>query len=195
MSVEYEIQRIKASVVKVQSEAGNGTGFIVSQQGHIITCAHVLSGDRIQIISECGERQSVFVLGKDENCDLAMLCLGRASEPPLIFANPPTIVEGQTIFALGHPLGLDFTVSRGIISNRQRIRGGIGFLQTDVSLNPGNSGGPLINEQGEVIGVASQVLEGGHGLGFAIALQHIFSFAAQMRVSLSRSHQFRVLES
>ena len=195
MSIEDVIQKIKVAVVKVQSEVGAGTGFVISSQGHILTCAHVLVGDRTQVISEHGDRYAVEILGKDETSDLAILRAASISESPLTFADPTTINEGQTVYALGHPLGLDFTISRGIISNRQRMRGGISLVQTDVSLNPGNSGGPVVNERGEIIGVASQVLEGGQGLGFAIALQHIFAFAAQMRVPTTKVQQFRVLDS
>ena len=193
MSLEDIIQSIKVSILKVQSNAGNGTGFVVTKQGHILTCAHVLVGDRFQIISEHGDRRSVEVLGKDETCDLAILYAETLSEPPLTFADPATIAEGQTVYALGHPLGLDFTLSRGIISNRQRVRNGVSLLQTDVSLNPGNSGGPLANEHGEVIGVANQILEGRQGLGFGIALQHIFAFAAQMRIPINKAQRFKVL--
>lgn len=193
MSLEDIVQSIKASIFKVQSSAGNGTGFIVSNQGHIMTCAHVLVSDRFQVITEHGDRRTVEVLGKDEACDLAILYAESLPEPPLIFADPATITEGQTVYALGHPLGLDFTLSRGIISNRQRARSGISLLQTDVSLNPGNSGGPLVNEKGEVIGVASQTLEGGRGLGFGIALQHIFAFAAQIRIPIKKVQRFKSL--
>jgi len=193
MSLEDTIQSIKVSILKVQSNDGNGTGFIVSKQGHILTCAHVLVGDRFQVITEHGDRRSVEVLGKDETCDLAILFDKSLTDPPLTFADPATITEGQTVYALGHPLGLDFTLSRGIISNRQRVRNSISLLQTDVSLNPGNSGGPLVNEQGEVIGVASQTVEGGQGLGFGIALQHIFAFAAQMRIPISKAQRFKAL--
>jgi serine protease Do len=193
MSLENIIQSIKVSILKVQSNAGNGTGFVVSKQGHILTCAHVLVGDRFQIISEHGYPRSVEVLGKDETCDLAILYAESLTEPPLTFADPATIAEGQTVYALGHPKGLDFTLSRGIISNRQRVRGGVSLLQTDVSLNLGNSGGPLVNEQGEVIGVANQILEGGQGLGFGIALQHIFAFAAQMRIPINKAQRFKAL--
>lgn len=193
MSLEDVIQSIKVSILKVQSNAGNGTGFIVSNQGHILTCAHVLVSDRFQVITEHGDRRSVEVLGKDEACDLAILYSASLPEPPLIFADPTAIAEGQTVYALGHPLGLDFTLSRGIISNRQRVRSGVSLLQTDVSLNLGNSGGPLVNEQGEVIGVANQILEGGQGLGFGIALQHIFAFAAQMRIPITRAQRFKAL--
>ncbi|MEI6065380.1 MAG: trypsin-like peptidase domain-containing protein, partial [Pseudanabaena sp. ELA748] len=164
-----------------------------TKQGHILTCAHVLVGDRFQVISEHGYPRSVEVLGKDETCDLAILYAESLTEQPLTFADPATIAEGQTVYALGHPRGLDFTLSRGIISNRQRVRSGVSLLQTDVSLNPGNSGGPLVNEQGEVIGVANQILEGGQGLGFGIALQHIFAFAAQMRIPINKAQLFKAL--
>jgi serine protease Do len=195
MIVDDTIQRIKVSILKVQADGGSGTGFIVSNQGHILTCAHVLVGDRFYVISEHGDRRSVQILGKDETCDLAILYDESLTDPSLTFADPATIAEGQTVYALGHPLGFDFTLSRGIISNRQRVRSGVSLVQTDVSLNPGNSGGPLVNEQGEVIGVASQILEGGQGLGFGIALQHIFAFTAQMRIPITRSQQFKVFGS
>lgn len=193
MSLEDIIQNIKVSILKVQSNAGNGTGFVVNNQGHILTCAHVLVGDRFHVISEHGYPRSVEVLGKDQTCDLAILYAESLTEPPLTFADPATIGEGQTVYALGHPRGLDFTLSRGIISNRQRVRSGVSLLQTDVSLNLGNSGGPLVNEQGEVIGVANQILEGGQGLGFGIALQHIFAFAAQMRIPINKTQRFKAL--
>ncbi len=195
MSVEDAIQRIKVSILKVQADGGSGTGFILSNQGHILTCAHVLVGNRFYVISEHGDRRSVQILGKDETCDLAILYDESLTDPSLTFADPAMIAEGQTVYALGHPLGFDFTLSRGIISNRQRVRSGVSLVQTDVSLNPGNSGGPLVNEQGEVIGVASQILEGGQGLGFGIALQHIFAFTAQMRIPITRSQQFKVFGS
>lgn len=195
MAVENEIQRIKASVVKILCESGSGTGFLINSIGYILTCAHVLQGERFSVIAESDDRHDGEIFGKDENCDLAILHVKGFNTSPLIFADPATIAEGQTVFALGHPLGLDFTVSRGIISNRQCIRSGIGLVQTDVSLNPGNSGGPIINERGEVIGVANLIIAGGQGLGFAIAPQHIFSFTARMRIPIERARQFQVFDS
>jgi serine protease Do len=192
MAVEEVIGKIKANIVKIDSDLGGGTGFIISNQGHILTCAHILVGDRWQVGSESGDRSQGEIIGQDKNCDLALLSWEKVSESPLVFADPTTISEGQTVFALGHPLGLDFTVSRGIISNRQRLIGITNFVQTDVSLNPGNSGGPIINENGEVIGVASKMIGGSQGLGFAISLQHIFAFTAQMRVRISKSQHFRL---
>lgn len=193
MSIESLIRDIKNSVVKVCSDDGAGTGFAVSLKGHILTCAHVLVNDRVLIITENGDRHYGEILGKDEKSDLAILHIENWGGSPLTFADPATLTEGQTVYALGHPLGLDFTVSRGIISNKQRIKHGISLVQTDVSLNPGNSGCPVINEQGETVGVASRVIEGGQGLGFAIALQHIFAFTSQMRIPIHKAEQFRVL--
>jgi serine protease Do len=194
MSVENEIRRIKSSIVQIYSPVGSGTGFSVGADGYLLTCAHVLAGDRVQVISERDERLAGEVFGKDETLDLALLEVEGFAETPLTFADPASIAEGQTVFALGHPLGLDFTVSRGIISNRQRVRSGITLVQTDVAMNPGNSGGPIVNERGEVIGVANLIIAGGQGLGFAIALQHVFSFAARWRIPLDRARQFRVLD-
>ncbi len=194
MSVENNVGRIKPSIVKIISPIGDGTGFIINSQGYILTCAHVLDGEQVEIVATDGERNSARIVAKDENSDLALLHLDLLKGPPLTFADPATISEGQTVFALGHPLGFDFTVSRGIISNIGRMRNGISLIQTDVSLNPGSSGGPIINETGQVIGVANLIVAGGQGLGFAIALQHIFAFTAQTRVSIIKSNQFQILE-
>ncbi|MBR8831312.1 MAG: hypothetical protein N5P05_001498 [Chroococcopsis gigantea SAG 12.99] len=194
MSTESNIGRIKPSIVKIISGIGEGTGFIIDPQNHILTCAHVLDGDEVEIMTTCGERDRGFVVGKNEDSDLALISVDSLKGPPLTFADPATISEGQTVFALGHPLGFDFTVSRGIISNIGRMRNGINLIQTDVSLNPGSSGGPIINERGEVIGVANLIVTGGQGLGFAIALQHIFAFTARTRVSVIKSNQFQVLD-
>src|SRR5579871_2989088 len=168
MGIEGVIGEAKYAVVHLLDPAGVGTGFYISSAGHILTCNHVITAENVQVSSLQGKRWSAQVLARDPECDLAVIKVDGPDSAPLFFADPASISEGQTVFALGHPLGLDFTISRGVVSSRSRIRNGINSVQTDVSLNPGNSGGPIINERGEVVGIADWGIMESRGLGFAI---------------------------
>ena len=190
MSTEKMIQKLKSSVLRLQNAQGVGTGFVISEQGHILTCNHVVSTEVMDVISPQGDRWKSSVIGRSNNSDLALLQVEDLKQKPICFADSVEILEGQTVFALGYPLGLEFTVSKGIVSNRSLVRNGLSYLQTDVSLNPGNSGGPSVNERGEVIGIANSAIAQSQGLGFAIALRHVLAFASQLRVSLQRASAF-----
>jgi serine protease Do len=195
VSAEEMIRTTKSSVLYLQDAECAGTGFCISTKGHILTCSHVVAGDLIQAQSALGETAEARILARDLVHDLAILECVALSGIPLTFSDPTGIAEGQTVFALGHPLGLGFTVSRGIVSSVNRIVRGVAFLQTDVPLNPGNSGGPIVNENGEVVGVADWGFAEGHGLGFAVAVRHVFAFAAQVRVPLNRAQSYSVASS
>lgn len=192
MTTEKMIQQLKSSVLRLQNAQGVGTGFVISEQGHILTCNHVVTQDVMDVISTQGDRWKVPVIGRSNNSDLALLQVKDLAQQPICFADSIEILEGQTVFALGHPLGLEFTVSKGIVSNRSLVRNGLSYVQTDVSLNPGNSGGPIVNERGEVIGIANCAIAQTQGLGFAVALRHVLAFASQMRVTLKRASAFTI---
>jgi len=185
--MEQVIAQTKCAVLSLTDGGGNGTGFFITEQGHFLTCSHVVEGEQMWAASAYGDYVQAKLLARDENYDLALMQMETATEvEPIAFGDASQVREGQTVLALGHPLGLDFTVSRGIVSSSDRTLSGMTVIQTDCSLNPGNSGGPLINENGEVIGVVSFIRREGHGLGFAISLRHIFPFAARHRVALKR---------
>ena len=190
MSNEEVIQDAKFSVVLLRLSDGVGTGFVISPSGHILTCNHVVTQPTVQVVSLQGGPWDVPVLARDLTCDLAMLHVKDLRAEPIPFADPLSVAEGQTVYALGHPLGLDFTVSRGIVSNRDRIMSGVSYVQTDASINPGNSGGPIINERGEVVGIADWGISQGKGLGFAVAVRHAMAFASRLRVAIRRTHTF-----
>jgi serine protease Do len=192
VSAEEMIRAAKPSVVYLRDDEGAGTGFFISEQGHILTCNHVVPGDTVQARSNLGDWTAAGVLARDLDNDLAILNCRIVGARPLMFADPTTIAEGQTVFALGHPLGLDFTVSRGVVSSVNRIIRGVSFLQTDVPLNPGNSGGPIVNESGEVVGIADWGFAEGRGLGFAVSVRHVLGFTAQVRVPVVRSRAFSI---
>jgi len=193
-SAEEMIRNAKRSVVYIRDDEGAGTGFFVSPQGHVLTCNHVVAGDMMRVQSSLGEWTEARVVARDPLHDLAIL-QGPSGSIPLTLSDPKAIAEGQTVFALGHPMGLDFTVSRGVVSSVNRIVRGVAFLQTDVPMNPGNSGGPIVNDNGEVVGVADWGFSEGRGLGFAVALRHVLAFAAQLRIPLKRAQAFNVVSS
>lgn len=154
-----------------------GSGFIISQDGYIVTNAHVIAkADVIKVVFQ-GENQNdgilAKVIGKDEETDLALLKVdaGRVL-PVLSFGNSDSLEVGDWVLAIGNPFGFQHTVTAGIISAKNRsIDVGIfaNYLQTDVPINGGNSGGPLINTKGEVVGVNTAILNNTQGIGFAIA--------------------------
>ena len=195
-TIEDILRNAEDAVFLLRSGDGLGTGFVVSSEGHLLTCQHVIHSETIEVVSSSGKSWLASVLAQDRLHDLAMFKIDHLPAPCLPFADPISIRTGQRVYALGHPLGLDFTVSQGIISNRNRLIQGLSFIQTDVALNPGNSGGPILNEKGEVIGMANSMiaLQHAQGLGFAIALRYIFAFASQLRIKLQRASEFTVTE-
>jgi serine protease Do len=186
MKSEDIVQKLRLSVHTVQCSDGAGTGMSIDDKGHVLTCNHVLSGDDAVVILHTGHEYPAFVEARDRKTDLAVLKVEGLNCPPVTFADPASVSEGQTVIALGNPLGFNFSVSRGIVSSRNRVINSVTFIQTDVAINPGNSGGPIVNDDGEVIGIADWFIEKGQGLGFAVALRHIFSLAAIFRFSLRR---------
>jgi Do/DeqQ family serine protease len=157
---------------------GLGTGMIIDSQGHILTNNHVVGGaNEIKILLASGERYQAKLVGTDPKTDLAVIRVSTKKPlPHVTFGDSNKVEVGEWVVAIGHPRGLDQTVTQGIISAKHR-RGIMNpssyqdFLQTDAAINPGNSGGPLLNLQGEVIGINAAIVSrsgGFEGLGFAI---------------------------
>ncbi|MBR4424202.1 MAG: Do family serine endopeptidase, partial [Mailhella sp.] len=152
-----------------------GSGFIISSDGYIVTNNHVVEGaDKITVNLNGGKGKGLQakVIGTDADTDLALLKVeGRRDLPVLEFGNSDAMEVGDWVLAIGNPLGLNNTVTAGILSAKGRdLHSGPydNFLQTDASINPGNSGGPLINMKGEVIGINTAIMANGQGLGFSI---------------------------
>ncbi|XRQ14006.1 S1C family serine protease [Actinomadura welshii] len=179
--------RVQASVVSIEVRAagsqGTGSGFVIDRQGHVLTNAHVVEGGgRVTVVLADQRRVQARLVGTDRALDLAVLAIPAGQTPaPLTFGRFSDVRVGDPVIALGSPLGLQGTVTSGIVSalNRQvRLGEGGGAstaVQTDASINPGNSGGPLVNARGEVIGVNTAIatlMRGGGGgsigIGFAI---------------------------
>lgn len=159
-------------------QRGTGSGFMISADGRILTNAHVVEGaDQVTVVLNDGRSFAGKVVGADPVTDVAVIKIAANGLPTVEPANSDNIVPGQWAIAIGNPLGLDNTVTQGIISATGRSGSDIGiqdkrlnFIQTDAAINPGNSGGPLLNAQGQVIGVNTAILGGAQGLGFAIPI-------------------------
>ncbi|WP_443081706.1 HhoA/HhoB/HtrA family serine endopeptidase [Synechococcus sp. Nb3U1] len=176
------------SMPRQRRQQGTGSGFIISADGQIITNAHVVDGsDKVTVILKDTRSFDGQVLGSDPVTDVAVVKIQAENLPTVQLGRSETLEPGQWAIAIGNPLGLDNTVTAGIISALGRSSGEIrvpdkrvSFIQTDAAINPGNSGGPLLNAQGEVIGVNTAIIQGAQGLGFAIPIETAQRVANQL---------------
>lgn len=169
-------------------ERGTGSGFILSQNGHLLTNAHVVAeANTVQVTLRDGRSFEGQVEGVDRVTDVAVVKIKATGLPTVKLGNSQNLVPGQWAIAIGNPLGLDNTVTVGIISATDRSSAQVGvpdkrvnFIQTDAAINPGNSGGPLLNAQGEVIGINTAIRADAQGLGFAIPIETAARIANQL---------------
>lgn len=160
-------------------EQGTGSGFILSENGQVMTNAHVVEGaDTVTVTLNDGRTFEGKVIGTDPVTDVAVVKIDGSDLPTAPLGSTDNLTAGQWAIAIGNPLGLDNTVTAGIISALGRTSSQVGisdkrvqFIQTDAAINPGNSGGPLLNAQGEVIGMNTAIRAGAQGLGFAIPIE------------------------
>jgi S1-C subfamily serine protease len=157
------------SVVTIRTDIGQGTGFIISK-GYVVTNAHVVSGaNQIQAITYDQNIINADLVGYDANYDIALLKI-TSSYNPIQLQDSDTVQLGERVIAIGNPLGLQFSVSQGIVSGVHRTgpNGLATYIQTDAALNPGNSGGPLIDKEGKVIGINNFKIGTSENIGFAL---------------------------
>jgi len=163
---------------RTRVEQGTGSGFIIDADGLILTNAHVIEGaEQVLVTLKDGREFAGTVLGVDRLTDLAVIRVEASGLPTVTLGDSEQLRPGEWAIAIGNPLGLDNTVTAGIISATGRSSSQVrvpdkrvNFIQTDAAINPGNSGGPLLNEQGQVIGVNTAIIGGAQGLGFAIPI-------------------------
>ena len=161
-------------------QQGQGSGFVLDKQGHILTNNHVIdNSQRVEVTLADKHRYKATVVGIDKGHDLALLLISAPNLVPATLAESNGLIVGQRVYAIGNPFGLSGTMTRGIISAIRSIGVQTGSpiedaIQTDAAVNPGNSGGPLLNSKGEVIGITTLIASNGSdqsaGIGFAIPI-------------------------
>ena len=187
------VEKLRTSVVKIEqfdvkegreAVTGTGTGFLFSSDGYLFTNSHVVKkAKHLQTILYDGSIHRATLIGEDPYTDLAILKIGATDYKPAILGDSDDLKIGQLAIAIGNPLGFQHTVTAGVVSALGRTLSsetGVSMdsmIQTDASLNPGNSGGPLINAEGEVIGVNTAMIRGAQGLCFAISINTAKSVA------------------
>ena len=177
------------AVIKVSTPGGLGSGVILSRDGYAITNAHVVQGETnlratVWFAQPDGtlkrtDIDDVELIALNNHIDLALIKVKHPEGKDFLFApvqDAEKLEIGQNVFAIGNPLGLERTLTQGVISTTQRNFDGLTYIQTDTPINPGNSGGPLFNTKGEVIGITNMGIRGGEALGFAIPARYVKDF-------------------
>lgn len=180
------LERASKGVVKIDilsrqngkiSQGGTGSGFIFSSDGYVLTNSHVVQrADKIILTLHDGTEEEASIIGDDPDTDLALLKTYARDYSPVVLGDSESLKIGQLAIAIGNPLGFQYTVTSGIISSLGRsMRAYTGRLidnviQTDAALNPGNSGGPMIDAAGAVIGVNTAIIQGAQNLSFAVSI-------------------------
>jgi S1-C subfamily serine protease len=181
-----------------QIQRGSGSGFITAANGEILTNAHVVDGaDTVTVTLKDGRTFDGRVVGADPVTDVAVVKIDAENLPTVKIGDSEQLQPGEWAIAIGNPLGLDSTVTTGIISGTGRSSSQVGipdkrvnFIQTDAAINPGNSGGPLLNDRGEVIGINTAIIRNAQGLGFAIPINQAQDIAAQLMANGRAEHAF-----
>ena len=173
-----------------QEQSAYGSGFFISSDGYILTNHHVIdNASKITIAFSDRRELDAELVGSDARTDVAVLKVKGSSFPALKIGNPDALKVGEPVLAIGSPFGFDYSASAGIVSAKSRTMSretAVPFIQTDAALNPGNSGGPLFNQRGEVVGVNSRIFSGtgGYmGLSFSIPIDVAMDVADQIRTS------------
>ena len=183
-------------------ERGTGSGFVIGADGVILTNAHVVEGaDTVNVTLKDGRSFQGQVLGADKVTDVAVVKIEANALPVAAIGNSDKLLSGEWAIAIGNPLGLDNSVTAGIISATGRSSSDvgvpdkrIGFIQTDAAINPGNSGGPLLNASGQVIGMNTAIIQGAQGLGFAIPIQAAQEVAKELISTGKVEHAYLGIE-
>jgi serine protease Do len=185
-----QAKRVGPAVIKVSTPSGTGSGVIINADGYAITNAHVVQGETnlrvtIWVPQDDGTLkrtviEDVEIVAVNSHLDLALIAIPHSDEIDAftyaLLEIEESIEIGQPVFAIGNPLGLERSLSQGVISITQRSFDGLTYIQTDAAVNPGNSGGPLFNTRGEVVGITNMGILFGEGLNFAIPARYVKDF-------------------
>jgi serine protease Do len=169
------IEQYQNAIIQIATGGGTGTGFYLKEYDLIVTNDHVVADSpEVTIAGKSFDKTLARVWYTDRKHDLAFLQAPQnIALPEIRLGMYEQLKDGDAVVAIGHPYGLNYTATQGVISKVDRIREGLKYIQIDAAINPGNSGGPLVNMNGEVIGVNSFIIRGGDNLGFALPVNYL----------------------
>jgi len=175
MDTQHIIEHYQQGIIQIATQTGTGTGFYVKEFDLIVTNDHVIDNNgEVTIAGRMFDKTLSRVWYTDRKHDIAFLEPPKNTElPELKLGHYDTTKDGEEVLAIGHPYGLNYTATQGVISRVDRVRDGLKYIQIDAAINPGNSGGPLVNKDGEIIGVNSFIIRGGDNLGFALPVLYL----------------------
>ncbi|MCC7030101.1 MAG: trypsin-like peptidase domain-containing protein [Chitinophagaceae bacterium] len=175
MTLSEIIESFKISVIQIATQQSTGTGFYLNDYNLIITNQHVIKDNgEVSIKGKNFDKQFTKVVFYDSKYDIAFLMPPNEIHfPEIKLGDYKKLRDGDDILAIGHPYGLNYSSTQGVISRVDRVQNGLNYIQIDAAINPGNSGGPLVNMQGEVVGVNTFIIRGGDNLGFALPSDYL----------------------
>jgi serine protease Do len=175
MTTQQIIELYRPAIIQIATQTSTGTVFYVKEFNLIVTNEHVVSKTtEVTIAGRLFEKRLARAWYVDKKHDLAFLQPPEGIQIPEVkLGQYSSLLDGEVVVAIGHPFGLNYTATQGVISKVDRIREGVKYIQIDAAINPGNSGGPLVNKQGEIIGVNSFIIRGGDNLGFALPVSYL----------------------
>lgn len=175
MDLQQIIEQYQNAIIQIATVTGTGTGFYIKEYDLIVTNEHVVGDNaEVTIAGKIFDKAISRVWFTDRKHDLAFLeAPSQAELPEIKLGHYEKMKDGDRVLAIGHPYGLNYTATQGVISKVDRIREGLKYIQIDAAINPGNSGGPLVNSDGQVIGVNSFIIRGGDNLGFALPVNYL----------------------
>ena len=175
MEFQSIIENFQHAVIQINANGSSGTGFYLKVYDLIVTNDHVVGkAAELTIAGKAFPKRLSEVWYTDKKHDLAFIQPPPKAEfPDILLGDDKLLKDGDEVMAIGHPYGLNYTATQGVISKVDRVRQGLKFIQIDAAINPGNSGGPLVNEKGEVIGVNTFIIKGGDNLGFALPVSYL----------------------
>jgi serine protease Do len=172
MNTQIILEKYVENIIQVMTPYGSGTGFIID--GMIITNSHVVGGlKEVVISSKKIPRAVASVIYDDPYYDLAFIKLDSTTPNIPLKLSTSTVEDGDTTIAIGHPYGLNYTATEGIISRASRLHDDLEYIQIDAAINPGNSGGPLLNVDGDVVGVNTFIIQNANNLGFSLPAYYV----------------------
>jgi serine protease Do len=175
MNAQEIINLFQPIIIQIATPQGTGTGFYLKEPNLIITNDHVVKGNyEVAVSGKHLTKAMSPVYYNDPRYDLAFIGVPKDTDMPAVrLDSEHPVHDGDKVIAIGHPYGLNYTATEGIVSKASRSNKGINYIQIDAAINPGNSGGPLVNEDGEIIGVNTFIIAGGDNLGFALPVSYL----------------------